>query len=97
MFALLMFGCDAAFGQGYVPPKGFVPDEKTAISIARAVLLPVYGARIIHEEEPLTAVKREEFWIVSGTLQCAPNCVGGVAEVRISARDGRVLYMMHGK
>jgi len=91
--ALLMFGREAALGQGFVPSKGFVPDGKAAIEIARAVLLPVYGAHVIEDEEPLKATKRGDVWIVSGTLRCAPNCVGGVAEVRISVRDGRILYM----
>lgn len=78
---------------GYVPPKGFVPDAMTAKSIARAVLKPIYGGRIVQGEEPLTARRQGEVWVVQGTLHCgAPdsrNCVGGVAEIHISAKDDK--------
>jgi hypothetical protein len=36
----------------YVPPKGFVPDEKTAIRIAEAVWSPIYGEEEIRREKP---------------------------------------------
>ena len=31
----------------YVPPKGFVPDSATAVRIAEAVWIPIYGAEQI--------------------------------------------------
>jgi hypothetical protein len=37
----------AQSGAGYVPKDGFVPDAKTAIAIAEAVLKPIYGAEQI--------------------------------------------------
>ena len=30
--------------KGYVPPSGFVPDSATAVRIAVAVWIPIYGA-----------------------------------------------------
>ena len=44
--ALLAIGLCLGAGvvlAGYVPKNGFVPDEKTAIKIAEAVLFPIYG------------------------------------------------------
>jgi NTF2 fold immunity protein len=45
----------AAMGQTYTPRSGYVPDAKTAIAIAEAVLIPVYGEKQIAAEQPLHA------------------------------------------
>jgi hypothetical protein len=79
----------------YKPAKGFVPDEKTAIAIAEAVLKPVYGDEQIRSEEPFHATLKDDVWTIDGYLP-ADN-FGGVATVRLSRIDGRILYMMHGK
>jgi hypothetical protein len=34
-----------ARGQGYRPKEGYVPDSTTAVKIAEAVLVPVYGKK----------------------------------------------------
>lgn len=92
------------FGQGYVPPAGYVPDSDTAIEIAKAVLIPGYGKKLIKSEEPLVAKLRDEIWTVSGTLHCpdgkggnTTHCIGGTAVVEISKRDARIVSMMHYK
>src|SRR4051812_4781758 len=95
VMALTISATTAVAQPGYVPPKGYVPDAATAIAIARAVLIPIYGAKTIAEEEPLTATRRGNIWRVDGTMNCRPRCVGGVAELRLSAKDGRILYLMH--
>lgn len=94
--------CAPAVAQtGYVPPRGFVPDAATATAIARAVLIPIYGADTIRREEPLTAIRQGDDWIVSGTLNCGTPkpqaCLGGTASVRLSARDGRIFLVFHTK
>ena len=81
---------------GYVPRAGFVPDAATAIAVARAVLIPIYGAPNIRAEEPLVAKRDRDVWTVTGTMQCH-NCLGGVAEIKISAKDGHVLHVIHGQ
>jgi hypothetical protein len=84
----------------YKPPAGYVPDAKTAIKIAEAVLIPVYGAKQIASEEPFAAVLTDNsIWTVTGTLYCggAGQCDGGVATVTIAKADSRVLSMTHGK
>ena len=96
----------SAFAQdaGYNPNKVFVPDAKTAIAIGRAVLAPIYGSENMQREEPLIAKRRGDIWTVSGTLNCGMSrlqkmmggsCVGGAAEIRLSAKDGRVLHVTH--
>lgn len=101
---LLAALCIAAVGQGYKPKSGYVPDSETAVKIAKAVLIPVYGEKQINSERPFTAKLHEDVWTVTGTLRCSDgkggtttSCDGGVAEVRIAKDDGRVLFMMHGK
>ena len=84
---------------GYVPSSGFVPDAATAVAIARAVLIPIYGAKVIQEEEPLTAQRNGDIWVVKGTLLCpkGATCPGGAAELKLSAKDGRILRVIHYK
>ena len=80
----------------YVPAKGFVSDEKTAIAIAEAIFVPIYGGKQIVSERPFHAVLNSEgIWTLSGSL--SDGWEGGVAIVRISRQDGRVLFVMHGK
>ncbi len=93
-----------ALGEGYRPKEGFVPDSATAVKIAEAVLIPVYGNKQIESERPFTAKLRNGVWTVSGTLRCpdgkagtTTDCDGGVAVVRISKVDSRILSMTHYK
>ena len=92
-FFILSVGAENAFH----PARGFVPDQSTAIAIARAVLIPIYGANRIKSEEPFMAIRKGDVWIVNGTLRCAPNCLGGTASVSLSASDGRILNLLHSK
>jgi len=89
---------------GYKPKAGFVPDSGTAVTVAQAVLTPVYGKNQIESEKPFTASLHDGVWTVEGTLRCpdgkggvTTECFGGVAVVKISKSDGRILYMLHGK
>jgi hypothetical protein len=93
-----------AIGQANIPKEGYVPNSDTAVRIAEAVLVPVYGSKQIESERPFKATLKEGVWSVSGTLQCpdgkggtTTHCVGGVAVVRISKSDARILSMEHYK
>ena len=81
--------------KGYLPPNGFVPDSATAVRIAVAVWIPIYGARQIRSEQPYVARLKDNVWTVTGTLP--RGMVGGTAEVRIAKGDGRILFVLHGK
>jgi hypothetical protein len=84
----------------YQPPNGYVSDEKTAIAIADAILLPIYGSEQLSKEKPLVAELKNGVWFVSGSLPKPPEgslSVGGTAEVEISQRDGRILRVSHGE
>jgi hypothetical protein len=80
---------------GVTPKNGFVPNRKTAIAIAEAVLVPVYGEEKIKSEEPFSATLDGDTWWVRGSLP--KGFVGGVAEIEISKSKGCILQMVHGK
>jgi len=81
--------------KGYIPKAGFVPDEKTAIAIAEAVLVPIYGQKKIDSEKPFRGKLEGDIWIVEGSLPKGSD--GGVAVIRLSKKDGHIIYVMHGK
>ncbi len=90
--------------QTYVPPSGYVPDSVTAVQIAEAVLVPVYGRKQIESQRPFTARLKKDVWTVSGTLRCRDQagkissiCSGGTAVVQISKQDAHIISMIHHK
>ena len=87
--------------RGYRPPSGYVPDAVTAVKIAEAVLVPVYGEQKIVSERPFKATLDGNVWTVEGTLHCGSDkeemCFGGTATVKLSKNDARVLFMIHYK
>jgi NTF2 fold immunity protein len=75
-------------------PEGLVPDQKTAIAIAEAVLFHVYGEKAIREQRPYIVKHVRDKWIIDG----APpprGMAGGSFHIVISQRDGRVLEITH--
>jgi hypothetical protein len=88
------------------PKRNYVPNSETAIAIAEAVFIPVYGKKHIESERPFRATLKDDVWTVAGTLYCTdgkpqtdklPSCVGGVAVVEISKLDARIISMTHYK
>jgi hypothetical protein len=75
----------------------YVPDAPTAVAIGRAVSIPIYGKKLVQTEEPFTATRKGDTWIVFGTLHCPPKyiCAGGTIEVTLSVSDGRILSVLH--
>jgi hypothetical protein len=82
-------------GPTFRPKNGFVPNAETAVKIAEAVLIPIYGEKQILSERPFKASRQGEVWTVSGILP--PGYVGGVAVVKISRRTGEILSVVHFK
>ena len=94
VFLFTSFLSAAPEKHSYKPEKGYVSDAATAIKIAEAVLIPIYGEKIIDEEKPLKAELKDGIWTVEGTLHSAR---GGVAVIEISKDDGTILRASHGK
>jgi NTF2 fold immunity protein len=102
-FLFCLFLAAASFGQDVIPKTGYVPDSATALKVAEAVLIPVYGQAKIESQRPFTARLKDGVWTVSGTLLCAGVQQGrevslspcqGILEVRISKSDAHILEML---
>lgn len=77
------------------PREGYVPDKDTAIKIAVAVWIPIYGKKEIEEQKPYNAVLTDGIWFVSGSLP--KGTAGGVAEAEIIKENGKIIRISHGK
>jgi hypothetical protein len=74
------------------PTSGFVPDEKTAVKIAEAILLPLYGEKSVARERPYTAKLKYGVWTVEGYSSIPKNRrLGGPVQVHIAQRDGQIV------
>lgn len=72
----------------------FVPDEETAIKIAEAVWLPIFG-KSIYEYKPFKAtLVSDSIWKVEGTLKYE---LGGVPYAFIKKRNCEVIKIYHTK
>jgi hypothetical protein len=80
-------------GKTYLPSAGYVPDAKTAVAIAKAVLIPIYGKAEIDGEEPWHTGLKSGVWTVVGTLNGQAN--GGSAVVQIDKKTGAIRFVTH--
>jgi hypothetical protein len=78
-----------------IPVDGFVPDKATAMKIAEAVWVPIYGQKVINSEKPFKAQLKDGVWMVEGTLPTGDE--GGVALAEIAKSDGRIIRVTHGQ
>lgn len=68
-----------------------VPDEKTALTVAEAVLSAMYDVTGLDEKQfRVDYDKKSKCWIISDSLP-GPEYVGGITIIRIRKRDGKVL------
>lgn len=93
---------------GYIPKEGFVPDSTTAVKVAEAVWLPIFGNKI-YDYKPFVAKLSEDkiVWIVEGSFHSEPsrregNTIihmrkGGVPHIEINKKDCKILKLYHGK
>jgi hypothetical protein len=78
-----------------IPKNGCVPDANTAVKIAEAVWLPVYGESIYDSRPFEVELLGDSLWIVAGTLP--ENTAGGVPYIEIQKKDGKILGIIHGQ
>lgn len=91
---LLLFSI-ISFGQVVRPPKnGYIPDKETAIKIAEAIWLPVFGNKIYSSKPFVAVLKNNSIWVVQGTLHTEK---GGVPYLEIQKSNCKVLEMYHSK
>lgn len=78
-----------------VDTVNYVPNEETAIKIAEAIWLPIYGEKIYNQKPYIVSLVNDSIWVVTGTL--AENKRGGVAYIEIQKKDCKILKVIHGK
>jgi hypothetical protein len=78
--------------RSYRPAAGYIPDKATAVAVAIAVLIPIYGKETVDSEMPFKVVEKKGVWIITGAPPPAP---GGSAEIHISKANGRILFVTH--
>lgn len=72
-----------------------ITDEKSFVKAAEAILFPIYGEKEIKDERPYTVGYADGYWMIYGYLP--PGYHGGVFELIINAKTGKVIHLMHGK
>jgi hypothetical protein len=74
--------------------NGYVPNAETAIKIAEAIWLPIYGDNIYNNGPFKATLKNNQIWIVEGTLHTDK---GGVPYAEIQKKDCKIINVTHGK
>jgi hypothetical protein len=77
-----------------VDNKSLVPDEITAIKIAEAIWLPIYGEKIYDKRPFVAKLKDGKVWEVTGTLNTQK---GGGPYIEIRKSDCKILNVTHTK
>jgi len=95
-----LFGIVAlSWGQSDSPKNGYVPDETTAIRVAEAVFIPIYGEKHVRSERPFQAKLKGDVWTVKGSLPKPPKpgdvVVGGTMVAEIERTTGCIKAVYH--
>ena len=72
-----------------------IKDSQTAIAVVEPILFKIYGKKNIISERPYECYLIDDYWYISGTLPKGWD--GGVFEIIISAKDGKIIKLIHGK
>jgi hypothetical protein len=79
-----------SFAQAGAPTDVYVPDQKTAIRIAEAVLPPICGC--VSRNRPFTADLKDGVWTVEGKRPKGKIVFGGgQVYMRIDQRTGAII------
>ena len=89
-----IFVLSTSIAFAWEPKDGYVPDEKTAIKIAEAVLSAMGGEGL--KEEPFKVRLKHGVWFIDGK-DLPKGMIGGALHLEISKKDGRILNFWHGQ
>ncbi|MDP4197065.1 MAG: NTF2 fold immunity protein [Bacteroidota bacterium] len=92
---LLLFKLSIASTQSdnYIPPNGLVPDKETAIKIAEAIWLPIYGNEIYNYKPFVAELSSDKrIWKVSGTVH---TIKGGEPYAEFRKKDCKIIKVIH--
>ena len=77
------------------PMNGVVPDEQTAMTIAQAVAIPIWGKETVTAELPLRAVLKANVWTVIGNPHLKGGETGGELIIQLDKKTGAVIAFLH--
>ena len=95
VFTFLAIGFSMAQEPNYSPESGYIPDSKTAVAVAEAVLAPIYGQERVLNQRPFSVNEGADQWTVSGSRRRGE--LGGVATIVISKKTGAILRVSHSR
>ena len=72
-----------------------IPDKETAVAVAEPILYKIYGRDHIIHEKPYNIKLFDGYWFLRGSLP--EGWVGGTFSIILSAKDGRVIRLVHYK
>ena len=75
------------------PEINYVPDSATAVKIAEAIWLPLYG-NDIYKQKPYLVSLKKGIWIVEGRKE--EDSFGGTAYIEFQKKDCKILKVTHG-
>jgi hypothetical protein len=76
-------------------PHSLLTTQALAIAVAEPILFHIYGKSTVISERPYESYLLHGFWYIAGTLP--EDYVGGTFEIILDAKDGRVIFLSHGK
>ena len=84
--------------KGYMPENGFVPDEKTAIKIAKIVWEPIFGAKHLIWNKFRYRIRlvnegNREIWVIEGVSWW--TSLGGGPFIKIDKEWGTIIEVSH--
>lgn len=84
-----------------------VKNEETAVKIAEDSLFVIYGKSKIKDERPYNIeLKKDKIWIITGSLNQGMldkylykgmPMFGGTFEIKINAKNGKIIHLTHYK
>ena len=89
---------EEVYWSDYLSFTDAVPDEETAIKIAKAVSVSAYGEEWSDRPFRVRFYESEQVYFVSGGLpEGVPPMPGGTPEITIRKSDGKILKIYHGQ
>ena len=72
-----------------------IKNRETAIAVVEPILFEIYGNEHIIREKPYECYLINGYWYITGTFP--KNRKGGVFEIVISSKNGRIMNLTHGQ
>jgi hypothetical protein len=76
------------------PHDGYIPNELTAVRVAEAVWVSIYGEKIYNQKPYRINLIKDSIWVVNGSV--SSGGYGENAHIEIRKKDGKILKVFMG-